>query len=256
MPNSPVPHQVQTAFLLEMSRLTNGALSADRKINCALSLLSHWAGLHFGRVMLPDYREKVLKVGFHHGLPHHELDTGSYTVPMDQGLTGHVWRNGLAAVVNDILDEPIFLRRIAVPIDGSQRDMGFICVPIRLEAKTIGVLSAQRLADPRHPYSDDVDLLRIVASMLAPILQSIHVKALNETDEHRESWVSYTTLHPKRPRAYRRVQLTDINAIRSAIKHSGGNQAQAARLLGMTPRQLRYRVKKLGLDDIPELSGG
>lgn len=256
MPNPPVAHQIHTAFLLEMSRLTNGAMPTHRKINSALSLLSHWVGLHFGRVMLPDYREKVLKVGFHHGLPDHELGTGKYTVPMDEGLTGHVWRNGQAAVVNDILDEPIFLRRIAVPIQGSQRHIGFICVPIRLDARTIGVLSAQRLSDPRHSYSDDVDLMRIVGSMLAPILQSIHVEAQAENDEHRESWVSYTTLHPKRPRTYRRVQLTDINAIRSAIKHSGGNQAQAARLLGMTPRQLRYRVKKLGLDGMPELTGG
>jgi len=244
--------EVHAAFLLEMSRLTNGAMPAEQKLNSALSLLSHWAGLHYGRIMLPDYRAKVLKVTFHHGLPEHELAADKYTVPMDEGLTGHVWRNGQAAVVGDILNEPIFLQRIAVPMRGSQRHIGFICVPIRLDARTIGVLSAQRLADPQHAYSDDVDLMRIVSSMLAPILQSMHIKAQAENEEARESWVTYTTLHPKRPRTYRRVQHADVNAIRAALKHSSGNQAQAARLLGMTPRQLRYRVKKLGVQLTPE----
>ncbi|MFW6342739.1 MAG: helix-turn-helix domain-containing protein [Halothiobacillaceae bacterium] len=239
--------EAHAALLLEMSRLINGALPAERRIRIALGLMSHWAGLHFGRIMLPDHREKVLRVAFHHGLPSTELALDRYTVPMSQGLTGHVWRNGQAAVVADILNEPIFLRRIAVPMRGSQHRIGFICVPMKLEAPTIGVLSAQRLPDPQHRYSDDVDLMRIVSSMITPVLQGLHVKAETEHDEAREAWVSYTTLHPRRPRTYRRVQDADVLAIEAALKHASGNQAQAARLLGMTPRQLRYRLKKLGI---------
>ena len=252
MPHPTTPREVHAAFLLEMSRLMNGAMPPEQKINSALSLMSHWAGLHYGRIMLPDYRAKVLKVAFNHGLPEQELVSDKYTVPMDEGLTGHVWRNSQTAVVGDILNEPIFLHRIAVPMHGSQRHIGFVCVPIRMEAKTIGVLSAQRLADPQHAYADDVDLMRIVSSMLAPILQSMHAKAEAENEEAKESWITYTTLHPKRPRTYRRVQHADVNAIRAALNHSSGNQAQAARLLGMTPRQLRYRIKKLRISDSPE----
>ncbi len=247
MSHPSVNREVHAAFLLEISRLTNGAMPPEQKINSVLNLLSYWVGLHYGRVMLPDYEAKVLKVAFHHALPGDDLAADQYTVPMDEGLTGHVWRNGQAAVVGDILNEPIFLQRIAVPMRGSQRHIGFISVPIRIDAQTIGVLSAQRLDDPQRSYSDDVDLMRIVSSMLAAILQSLHVKAQAENDEARNAWVSYTTLRPKRPRTYRRVEHTDINAIHAALKHSSGNQAQAARLLGMTPRQLRYRIMKLGI---------
>ncbi|MGD9499417.1 helix-turn-helix domain-containing protein [Halothiobacillus sp.] len=34
--------------------------------------------------------------------------------------------------------------------------------------------------------------------------------------------------------------------MRDAMTKSSGNQAQAARLLGMTARQFRYRLSKLG----------
>lgn len=244
----PVPiatRETHTAFLLEMSRLLNGSLPPERRVKIALSLLSHWVGLHYGRIMLPDHREQVLRVAFHHGLPATELALDRYTVPMSQGLTGHVWRNGQAAMVADIFNEPIFLRRIAVPMRGTQHKIGFICVPMKLESRTIGVLSAQRLPDPRHLYSDDIDLMRIVSSMLAPVLQNLHVQAQSEQDQSRDDWVSYSTLHPRRPRTYRRVQDADVHSIEAALKHAGGNQSQAARLLGMTPRQLRYRLKKL-----------
>ncbi|MFN2382070.1 MAG: helix-turn-helix domain-containing protein [Guyparkeria sp.] len=251
MPQPTVNREIHAAFLLEISRLTNGAMPPEQKVNSVLNLLSYWAGLHYGRVMLPDYQAKVLKVAFNHALPQEDLASDKYTVPMDEGLTGHVWRNGQAAVVGDILNEPIFLQRIAVPMRGSQRHIGFISVPIRIDAQTIGVLSAQRLDDPQRSYSDDVDLMRIVSSMLAAILQSMHVKVQAENEQARDAWVSYTTLRPKRPRTYRRVEHTDVGAIRAALKHSSGNQAQAARLLGMTPRQLRYRIRKLEISDDP-----
>ena len=40
-------------------------------------------------------------------------------------------------------------------------------------------------------------------------------------------------------------------AILDALEASRWNRTAAAQLLGMTFRQLRYRIKKLGLDDSP-----
>lgn len=49
-------------------------------------------------------------------------------------------------------------------------------------------------------------------------------------------------------RPYRRVDRAEVEDIQRALKLSGGNKTQAARILKMTARQLRYRVDKLGLD--------
>ena len=37
--------------------------------------------------------------------------------------------------------------------------------------------------------------------------------------------------------------------IREALKRAGGNQSQAARLLGLSRNALRYRLSKIGIDD-------
>jgi two-component system response regulator PilR (NtrC family) len=44
------------------------------------------------------------------------------------------------------------------------------------------------------------------------------------------------------------VEKVEKQAIRDALHKTGGNKTRAAVLLGMTFRQLRYRVKKLGID--------
>ncbi len=48
-------------------------------------------------------------------------------------------------------------------------------------------------------------------------------------------------------RPYRRVQASEADELREAVERSGGNKTRAAMALGLTPRQLRYRLKKLGL---------
>lgn len=48
-------------------------------------------------------------------------------------------------------------------------------------------------------------------------------------------------------RSYRFVHQNDADRILAALDNTHGNQAEAARRLGLTARQLRYRIKKLGL---------
>ncbi len=53
---------------------------------------------------------------------------------------------------------------------------------------------------------------------------------------------NFTTLYA---RPYQRVQDDEIDDIRTAIERCNGNKTMAARVLGLTPRQLRYRLAKL-----------
>ena len=45
-----------------------------------------------------------------------------------------------------------------------------------------------------------------------------------------------------------RVQILERDLIMDALKSAGGNLSAAARLLGITPRMIRYKIKKLDLD--------
>ncbi|MEK9766999.1 MAG: helix-turn-helix domain-containing protein [Thalassolituus sp.] len=47
-------------------------------------------------------------------------------------------------------------------------------------------------------------------------------------------------------RPYQRVQENELDDIHAAIDKCNGNKTMAAKVLGLTPRQLRYRLSKLG----------
>ncbi|MBR9884198.1 MAG: GAF domain-containing protein [Oceanospirillales bacterium] len=49
-------------------------------------------------------------------------------------------------------------------------------------------------------------------------------------------------------RPYSWVREDESEAIHDALRRTGGNKTRAAAILGMTPRQFRYRMEKLGLD--------
>ncbi|WP_339799304.1 sigma 54-interacting transcriptional regulator [uncultured Marinobacter sp.] len=50
-------------------------------------------------------------------------------------------------------------------------------------------------------------------------------------------------------RPYQKLSDTDPETIRSAVARCRGNKTRAARELGLTARQLHYRIQKLGLED-------
>ena len=169
--------QINDALILEATRLLAKSLPPAQKIVGVLRLLSEWANLPYGRVMVPNYSTQMLQVAYSYGLDNQRLQHGDYNVPFDQGLTGAVWRSGQAALVIDVTDEPIFLTRIAEPIHGTKHGVSFICVPIFADGKPIAVLSAQRTTNLVRRYSQDMDLLRIAASMLGTMLLLIQERA-------------------------------------------------------------------------------
>lgn len=182
--------QINDALILEATRLLARSIPPEQKITGVLKLLSEWAGLHYARVMLPNYSANELQVTYSYGLARERLLRGEYNVPFDQGLTGAVWRSGQLALVTDVTEEPIFLTRIAEPINGRMEGVGFISVPIVIEGRPIGILCAQRPAgNTQRLYTQDVDLLRIIASMtgfmLITMRQQDHYQVYMETLDNR-----------------------------------------------------------------------
>jgi Nif-specific regulatory protein len=174
MANPHLEHlQINEALILEATRVLTKASPSEQKIAQILRLLSEWAQLYYGRVLLPNYAANALQPAYSYALNKERLQNGDYNVAFDQGITGSVWRTGQPALVTDISDEPLFLTRIAEPIDDDLRGMGFISVPILADGKTLGVLSVQRLTRAPRLYSHDVDLLRVIASMIGSVLLQI-----------------------------------------------------------------------------------
>jgi Nif-specific regulatory protein len=165
--------QINEALILEATRVLTKASPSEQKVTQILRLLSEWSQLYYGRVLLPNYSANALQPAYSYALNKERLLNGDYNVAFDQGITGSVWRTGQPALVTDISDESFFLTRIAEPINGSLSGIGFITVPILTDGKTLGVLSVQRSTHTPRLYSHDIDLLRVIASMIASVLLQI-----------------------------------------------------------------------------------
>jgi len=58
----------------------------------------------------------------------------------------------------------------------------------------------------------------------------------------------YAAAEPAELRRYAWVQSDEVQSIQTALRRANGNKTQAARLLNMSLRQLRYRIAKLGIE--------
>lgn len=181
---SQIERNLTLSLVSEVTKQMTRPVTSAKKILTVLHLLSKWAELHYGRVLLPNYNNNTLEVAYHCGLDPRRLDSGEYSVPFNLGLTGYVWRSGQAALFTNIEHEPHFLHRIAEPINDSYDDVAFISVPIIVEGKPIGVLSVQRLNSNIRRFADDLDMLRIIASILAPALFMMQKNAQGLSHSH------------------------------------------------------------------------
>ncbi len=84
-----------------------------------------------------------------------------------EGVIGKVIAAGRPAVVRHGAADPLFLDRPGLAGRLRRRDVSFFCVPIKMENRAIGALSADHLFEAPVPHQEDVRLLSIIGSMIA-----------------------------------------------------------------------------------------
>ena len=164
----------------EISKILEKPLDPPGTIIYILRLLSELRGLNFGRVTVPNDENNTLEVKFSYGLPAENLMKGQFSVNFNEGVTGYVMRTGSIGLVQDIDQEPLFIKRISVKSSENLEKISFIAVPILESGVPIGVLSVQRDASLPRPFSHDISLLKITASTIGQVMR-IHKYVLEQT---------------------------------------------------------------------------
>jgi transcriptional regulator with GAF, ATPase, and Fis domain len=102
-----------------------------------------------------------------------------------------------------------------------------LLVPLMLRQSVMAVM----VVDLRGSNASTLDLtmVRFIGAQIANILATQVVP-------------NFKTLYA---RPYQRVQENELDDIHAAIEKCNGNKTMAAKVLGLTPRQLRYRLSKL-----------
>ena len=155
-------------LLQQVMSLAERHLSGEQVFREMLHLASELVGLNRGRIVLLDGDGYHGSIRYHYGLTGEEAGRGRYR--LGEGVTGTVLATGQLAVVQDIDDEPVFLNRAVERSHLPAGQVAFIAVPITVNGEVAGALACHRLRQRSRSLSDDVVLLRILATLAGQIL--------------------------------------------------------------------------------------
>lgn len=176
---------LELATLYEVSKAVSSHLDLERVTREVLNILHQKMGMERGTVTLLDPSTNELFIEVAHGLTEEEIRRGRYRV--GEGITGKVVAAGEPIVVPNVGREPLFLNRTGARRDIERKNIAFLCVPIKLDQKTIGAFSVDRLFRDDISFEEDVKLLMIISSMISQavrIQQSIQKEKETLTEEN------------------------------------------------------------------------
>ena len=159
------------ACLYEITQAIDKPSSLKTGLQKILSILANCMGMNRGTITIlnPDTRELQIEIA--HGLTAEARRRGRYK--LGEGITGRVVENGEPAIVPRISQEPMFLNRTRSRGDLNKQDISFICVPVKIGPQTIGALSVDRLYQEEIHLDADLQLLTIIASIIAQAVNNL-----------------------------------------------------------------------------------
>jgi len=187
---------------------------------------------------------------------------GTRTIKVDVRLVAATNRDLRAALQQGTFREDLYYRLNVVPID---------VPPLREHAEDIPGLVEHFLAKYRGESGKQI---RGVTPQAIQLLANFHwpgnVRELENIIERaaafaKGEWIEAGDIHldtgpakgSNAPMGFLPPGMTldqwEDEMIREALRRSGGNKSQAARLLGLSRNALRYRLSKIGIADDPEM---
>jgi len=166
-------------LLGEVMRLIGRSLAVDVVFREMLHLMSELLGLNRGRIVLRDApttdrsdplsSHVTASIRYAYGLTKTEYEGGRYR--LGEGITGAVLATGQPSIVQNIDADPRFLFRAVERAQLPPETVAFIAVPVEVNRSTVGVLAAHRIRRRNRQLSDDVAIMRLLATLCGQLLQ-------------------------------------------------------------------------------------
>ncbi len=173
------------SLLHEASVFLDEASDVTTSMKPILEALSRHMDVECATVTVLNRRTSEILVHEAIGLSADQRERGRYR--LGEGVTGRVVETGAPVVVPSISEEPLFLGRARPLKDRPKGEMAFVCVPVRLGNETIGALSAERPYGKDVSFDEDIRILSILASLIAPVVRlgqfAEEEKALTEENQ-------------------------------------------------------------------------
>jgi transcriptional regulator with GAF, ATPase, and Fis domain len=233
-------HETELDVLAEIAEVVSHQSGPRQLLTSVLAALERGLEMLRGTVMLlpPDGNEILVDTACDALAA--EGRNARYRV--GEGIVSQVVQTGEPAVVPRVSGEPWFQNRFQNRPTEDCAEVSVLCVPIRMEGKVVGALSVDLPVQPPELLAQRVRVLKIVASMISHDVRSRQGEAVRrqflEAEDRR--------LPPGLLKA--RVETLEREMIVDALKSTRGSVTRTAAQLGITPRMIRYKMKKLGID--------
>lgn len=152
------------SLLSDLAELMANPPDIAQALNDALKLLAKHLGMMRGAITIISPQTGTIHIEASYGLNETQRKRGSY-LP-GEGITGQVIAQGKPMCIADISKEPMFLNKTQSR-DLNRETISFLCVPICLGGTVTGALSVDQLGNSRIDLQKELELLKIIASLLA-----------------------------------------------------------------------------------------
>lgn len=213
--------EVPTDWLGQLSTVLEARQNDTQTIQQLLALMVKMTKVENISIAVPDNASR-----FQAKYSSRQIENGVYSFAVQHSLC-RAFETGSVLIVRDGSERPeTYQRESLSPLDFSHRDHCLL-VPLRLRQSTLAVL----VLDLRDILAGSLPLneLWFICSQLA------HTMATQVVP-------NFQTMYS---RPYQRVDANELDEIQQTVDKCGGNKTMAAKILGLTPRQLRYRLSKL-----------
>lgn len=156
---------MEMSLLFSISQILDQSLDIKQVIIPVLREVAERMDIARGTITLLDRKTGEIFIEAAHGLTNDEKEKGRYK--LGEGITGKVVQNGLPIIIPRISESKEFLNRTGSRKGPVDKDLAFICVPIKMGNETVGAFSLDTSPDSDDELEKKVRLLSIVCSMIA-----------------------------------------------------------------------------------------
>ena len=153
-------------------------------LKITLELMRQRLKMQRGIMTLYDRHSETIFIHDSFGLTEEEKARGIYAP--GEGITGKVVEGGKAIIVPRLRENPEFLSRTR-PLAEHNRNAAFFCVPIVHARRVLGTIGAERVYLDRRLLKQDVELLAMMASMIAPAVELYLIENIDKVRLENEN---------------------------------------------------------------------
>lgn len=158
----------ELAAILEVSKVLTTSFDLEKNLSLVMSTLGNLLDMQRGCVFLLDPASQQLRIVAAHGLTRQSIEKGKYQI--GEGIVGRVLEKRTPMVIPNIGEDPKFLNKTGAR--PSKDGISFLCVPIQIKRKGLGVISVDRIYSKEHgKVDDDLRVLEIIASLIGQFVK-------------------------------------------------------------------------------------